>query len=420
MTAQWKGWPIASCRSSPSSTTRRHGQDRGTTCTSSETSWRRSRGRSPRGGGGAMPKREDVKTAMVIGSGPIVIGQEAEFDYSGSQACRSLREEGVRVVLVNSNPATVQTDPDTADAVYVEPLTVAFLEKVIAKERPQGILCGMGGQTALNLCSELSEAGILGRHGVELLGTKMEAITAGENRERFASLMRSIGEPIPRSRAVSDSATAATFVEGTGYPVIVRAAYTLGGSGSGVAHNAAELDRIVGLGLAYSRIKQVLVEESVLGWKEFEYEVMRDASDNCITICNMENLDPMGIHTGESIVVAPAQTLSDADHQTLRSAALRIVRARIEGDRLSHRTHRRQDRDRSPPRRDPEPGHRENAGFLRAHPRLRRHEDSPMAVRQIPDGRPAHWHVDEKHRGSHGDRPDVRGVLPEGGAVPRD
>src|SRR5256886_751335 len=264
---------------------------------------------------------------MVIGSGPIVIGQAAEFDYSGTQACRSLREEGVRVVLVNSNPATIQTDPDTADAVYVEPLTVEFLEKVIAKERPQGILSGMGGQTALNLCSELADAGILQRHGVELLGTKLEAIAAGENRERFASLMRSIGEPIPRSRAVSDSEAARAFVEEMGYPVIVRAAYTLGGSGSGVAHSPDELDRIVALGLAYSRIKQVLVEESVLGWKEFEYEVMRDAADNCITICNMENLDPMGIHTGESIVVAPAQTLSDADHQMLRAAALRIIRA---------------------------------------------------------------------------------------------
>src|SRR3989441_1144251 len=264
---------------------------------------------------------------MVIGSGPIVIGQAAEFDYSGTQACRSLREEGVRVILVNSNPATIQTDPETADAVYVEPLTVEFLEKVIAKEKPQGILSGMGGQTALNLCSELADAGILQRHGVELLGTKLEAIAAGENRERFASLMRSIGEPIPRSRAVSDSEAARAFVEELGYPVIVRAAYTLGGSGSGVAHSPDELDRIVALGLAYSRIRQVLVEESVLGWKEFEYEVMRDASDNCITICNMENLDPMGIHTGESIVVAPAQTLSDTDHQTLRSAALRIIRA---------------------------------------------------------------------------------------------
>src|SRR6266550_3259997 len=327
MTAPWKGWPIGSCRSSPSNTIPRPTRGRGTTSTFSKISWRSSRGRRPRHGGGAVPKRQDVRTAMVIGSGPIVIGQAAEFDYSGSQAGRSRREEGVRVVLVNSNPATIQTDPDTADAVYVEPLTVPFLEKVIAKERPQGILSGMGGQTALNLCSELSEAGILGRHGVELLGTKMEAITAGENRERFASLMRSIGEPIPRSRAVSDSTTAATFVEETGYPVIVRAAYTLGGSGSGVAHSAEELDRIVGLGLAYSRIKQVLVEESVLGWKEFEYEVMRDGADNCITICSMENLDPMGVHTGESIVVAPAQTLSDSDHQTLRSAALRIIRA---------------------------------------------------------------------------------------------
>ena len=264
---------------------------------------------------------------MVIGSGPIVIGQAAEFDYSGSQACRSLREEGVRVVLVNSNPATIQTDPETADAVYVEPLTVPFLEKVIAKERPQGILSGMGGQTALNLCSELAEAGVLRRHGVELLGTKIEAITAGENRERFAALMRTIGEPIPRSRAVSDVPTAAAFAEEAGYPIIVRAAYTLGGSGSGVARSAEDLERIVGLGLAYSRIKQVLVEESVLGWKEFEYEVMRDSADNCITICNMENVDAMGIHTGESIVVAPAQTLSDSDHQTLRSAALRIIRA---------------------------------------------------------------------------------------------
>ncbi len=273
-----------------------------------------------------MPKRGDVRTAMVVGSGPIVIGQAAEFDYSGTQACRSLREEGVRVVLVNSNPATIQTDPETADAVYVEPLTIEFLEKVIAKERPQGILSGMGGQTALNLCSELADAGILQRHGVELLGTKLEAITAGENRERFAALMRSIGEPIPRSRAASDFESARGYVQEIGYPAIVRAAYTLGGAGSGVAHSPEDLERIVGFGLAYSRIKQVLVEESVLGWKEFEYEVMRDASDNCITICNMENLDPMGIHTGESIVVAPAQTLSDTDHQTLRSAALRIIR----------------------------------------------------------------------------------------------
>jgi carbamoyl-phosphate synthase large subunit len=273
-----------------------------------------------------VPRRADLKTVMVIGSGPIVIGQAAEFDYSGSQACRSLRAEGLRVVLVNSNPATIQTDPEMADAVYIEPLTVEFLEKIIAKEQPQGILSGMGGQTGLNLSSELAERGILRKHGVELLGTKLEAIQAGEDREKFASLMRSIGEPIPRSRAVSDVPSAQAFAEEVGFPVIVRAAYTLGGSGSGVANDREELEHIVGLGVAYSRIKQALVEESVLGWKEFEYEVMRDAADNCITICNMENLDPMGVHTGESIVVAPAQTLSDQDHQTLRSAALRIIR----------------------------------------------------------------------------------------------
>ena len=239
----------------------------------------------------------------------------------------------MRVVLANSNPATIQTDTDTADVVYVEPLTVEFLEKIIAKERPQGILSGMGGQTALNLCSELAERGILRKYGVELLGTKLEAITAGEDREAFANLMRSIGEPIPRSRAVSNLDAAKAFIEDVGgYPAIVRAAYTLGGSGSGVARSAEELERIVGLGLVYSRIQQVLIEESVLGWKEFEYEVMRDGADNCITICSMENLDPMGLHTGESIVVAPAQTLSDTDHQTLRAAAIRIIRAlKVEG-----------------------------------------------------------------------------------------
>ena len=275
-----------------------------------------------------MPRRADIKTAMVIGSGPIVIGQAAEFDYSGSQACRSLREEGVRTILVNSNPATIQTDPDTADAVYVEPLTVEFLEKIIAKERPDGILSGMGGQTGLNLCSELAEHGVLKKYDVELLGTRLEAIVSGENREEFAALMRRIGEPIPRSAAVKSVESARSTIESLGgYPVIIRAAYTLGGTGSGIAHDYEELERIVSLGIAYSRIKQVLVEESVLGWKEFEYEVMRDANDNCITVCNMENIDPMGFHTGESIVVAPAQTLSDRDHQMLRSAALKIIRA---------------------------------------------------------------------------------------------
>ncbi|MEE9163941.1 MAG: carbamoyl-phosphate synthase large subunit [Thermoplasmata archaeon] len=276
----------------------------------------------------AAPKDIGLRKVMVIGSGPVVIGQAAEFDYSGSQACRALREEAIQVVLVNSNPATIMTDPDMADAVYMEPLEVDFLEPILERERPQALLAGMGGQTALNLASELAEVGMLKRFGVELLGTTLSAIEASEDRRAFAALMRRIGEPIPRSFSCGSLEEAHRAVADLGgLPVIIRPAYTLGGTGSGIASTAEELDRIASIGLAYSRIHQVLVEESVLGWKEYEYEVMRDQADNCITICSMENLDPMGIHTGESIVVAPAQTLSDRDHQTLRSAALQIIRA---------------------------------------------------------------------------------------------
>jgi len=274
----------------------------------------------------------DVKKVMVIGSGPIVIGQAAEFDYSGSQALTSLREEGYTTVVVNSNPATIQTDPAIADAVYLEPLTPYFLEKIIAKERPDGLLSGMGGQTALNLCTELSERGVLERYGVELLGTSLEAIKKSEDRESFRDLMVEIDEPVPRSFPCSTVKEAKEAAEELGYPVIVRAAYTLGGTGSGIAHDEEELETTVSLGLVYSRINQVLIEESVLGWIEYEYEVMRDSADSCITICNMENLDPMGLHTGESIVIAPAQTLTDREHQMLRDAALKIIRAlKIEG-----------------------------------------------------------------------------------------
>jgi carbamoyl-phosphate synthase large subunit len=280
-----------------------------------------------------MPKRTDLRKVMIIGSGPIVIGQAAEFDFSGSQACRSLREEGYETVLVNSNPATIQTDPEMADAVYVEPLTAEVITRIIEKERPQGILSGMGGQTGLNMCAELGELGVLERYGVELLGTQLSAIAASEDRDLFRQTMVDIGEPIPRSFACGSLEEARAIVKKLGgYPVIIRAAYTLGGTGSGIARAPEELEHIVSLGLAYSRIRQVLVEECVLGWMEFEYEVMRDRADNCITVCNMENLDPMGIHTGESIVIAPAQTLSDPDHQMLRSAALKIIRAlKIEG-----------------------------------------------------------------------------------------
>ncbi len=279
-----------------------------------------------------MPLRSDIKKVMIIGSGPIVIGQAAEFDYSGSQACKSLREEGYSTVLVNSNPATIQTDPDTADVVYVEPLTPGILEKIIEKERPDGILPSMGGQTGLNLVSELSDLGVLEKYSVKVLGTSVEAIKTAEDRESFASLMKRIGEPIPASAAVKTLEGAVKAAEKIGYPIIIRPAYTLGGTGGGVANDAKELERIVSFGLSVSMIHQVLIEKSLLGWYEFEYEVMRDGNDNCITICNMENLDPMGIHTGESIVVAPAQTLLDREHQILRSAALKIIRGlKIEG-----------------------------------------------------------------------------------------
>lgn len=274
-----------------------------------------------------MPKRKDLRKVMVIGSGPIVIGQAAEFDYSGSQACRALREEGLEVVLVNSNPATIMTDPNMADRVYIEPLTVEFLERIIARERPDGIIPTLGGQTGLNLVTQLAMEGILDRYGVELLGTPLTAIQDAEDRELFRQLMQQIGEPIPESVAVTSVEEAITFADRVGYPVIVRPAYTLGGTGGGIARDEDELRQVVQRGLALSLIGQVLVEQCVLGWKEIEYEVMRDGADNCITVCAMENFDPMGVHTGESIVVAPTQTLTDVEYQILRSAALKIIRA---------------------------------------------------------------------------------------------
>lgn len=269
----------------------------------------------------------DIKKVLILGSGPIQIGQAAEFDYSGSQACLSLREEGITTVLVNSNPATIMTDLDVADIVYVEPLTPEIIAQIIEKEQPDGILPTMGGQTGLNLASELAVQGILTKYGVRVLGTSIEAIKAGEDRESFANLMKEINEPTPPSKAVHSVDDAKAFADEIGYPVIVRPAYTLGGSGSGIAANPEELEKVSIHGLQLSMIHQVLIEKSVAGWYEFEYEVMRDSNNNCITICSMENIDPMGVHTGESIVVAPAQTLSDVDHQTLRSAALKIIRA---------------------------------------------------------------------------------------------
>ena len=277
--------------------------------------------------------RKDYKKLLVIGSGPIVIGQAAEFDFSGSQACRSLREEGYKTVLVNSNPATIQTDADTADAVYIEPLLAENVAKIIEKEGVDGVVSGMGGQTALNICSELADSGELDRLGAVLVGTQPDAIAMSEDRELFKETMERIGEPVPISRSVNSIPEAKEAVKIIGrYPVLIRPAYTLGGTGGGIAYNEAELEEICARGLAYSRIHQVLIEESVLGWKEYEYEVMRDSDDNAILICNMENLDAMGIHTGESIVCAPCLTLSAQDNQRLKTAALKVIRAlNIEG-----------------------------------------------------------------------------------------
>lgn len=268
---------------------------------------------------------KSIKKTLVIGSGPIIIGQAAEFDYSGTQACETLKKEGIEVVLINSNPATIMTDKAVADRIYIEPITADFVEKVIAKERPDSILAGMGGQTALNMAVELSEKGILKKYGVKVIGTPIEAIKRGEDRELFREAMEKIGEPIIQSKIVENLEDGFKVASEIGYPVVVRPAYTLGGTGGGFAYNPKELEDILMKGLALSRVGQVLIEKSILGWKEIEYEVIRDKDGNCITVCNMENIDPVGIHTGDSIVVAPSQTLSDREYQMLRTSAIKIV-----------------------------------------------------------------------------------------------
>jgi carbamoyl-phosphate synthase large subunit len=274
-----------------------------------------------------MPKNPNVKRVMVIGSGPIVIGQAAEFDYAGTQACRSLKEEGIEVILVNSNPATIMTDKDIADKVYIEPLTTKVLEQLIEKEKPDSILPTLGGQAGLNLGMELEESGFLAAHQVKLLGTTAATIRKAEDRQAFKDTMESIGEPCAPSLVVENIEDGIAFTNKIGYPVVLRPAYTLGGSGGGIAHNQVELEEILANGLRLSRVGQVLVERCIAGWKEIEYEVMRDSAGNCITVCNMENIDPVGVHTGDSIVVAPSQTLGDKEYQMLRSSALNIISA---------------------------------------------------------------------------------------------
>jgi carbamoyl-phosphate synthase large subunit len=275
-----------------------------------------------------MPKRTDIKSILIIGSGPIIIGQACEFDYSGTQACKVLREEGYRIILINSNPATIMTDPELADATYIEPITPEFVEMIIEKERPDAILPTMGGQTALNTAVALAERGVLEKYNVELIGANLQAIKKAEDRQLFKKTMLEIGLEMPRGGFVYSIDEALKVVQGIGnFPIIIRPSFTMGGSGGGIAYNVEEFKSIVENGLIQSPTHEVLVEESVLGWKEYELEVMRDTKDNVVIICSIENFDPMGVHTGDSITVAPAQTLTDKEYQYMRDAALKVMRA---------------------------------------------------------------------------------------------
>src|SRR5213083_1807558 len=273
-----------------------------------------------------MPKRTDLRHVLVIGSGPIVIGQACEFDYSGTQACRVLRAEGLRVSLVNSNPATIMTDPEFADATYVEPITPEFVELVIARERPDALLATLGGQTALNAAVALHEQGVLEKYGVELIGANIDAIRRGEDRQLFKEIVARAGGDVPRSRVCHSMDEVRATVAELGLPVVIRPSFTMGGLGSGMAHTAADLDRLAGGGLAASPVHEVLIEESVLGWKEYELELMRDRHDNVVVVCSIENVDPMGVHTGDSVTVAPAMTLTDVEYQRMRDLGIAVLR----------------------------------------------------------------------------------------------
>ncbi|MGE0443447.1 MAG: carbamoyl-phosphate synthase large subunit, partial [Gemmatimonadales bacterium] len=273
-----------------------------------------------------MPKRTDISSVLLIGSGPIVIGQGAEFDYSGTQAARALREEGYRVILVNSNPATIMTDPEVADRTYIEPVTPAWVEKIIARERPDALLPTMGGQTGLNVAMELYRTGVLDKYGVELIGANERAIRIAEDRDEFAKAMRRIGLATPQGTTVHSVEEGLAAVELTGYPAILRPSFTLGGTGGGIAYNREEFETMLRRGLEASPVTSVLVERSIIGWKEYELEVMRDGADNVVIVCSIENIDPMGVHTGDSITVAPAMTLSDREYQEMRDAACKIIR----------------------------------------------------------------------------------------------
>ncbi len=410
-----------------------------------------------------MPKRTDIKSILIIGAGPIIIGQACEFDYSGAQACKALREEGYKVILVNSNPATIMTDPNTADVTYIEPITWEVVERIIAKERPDAILPTMGGQTALNCALDLHAHGVLEKYKVELIGASPEAIDKAEDRQKFKDAMTKIGLGSAKSgtahsmeEALQVQAQIAVQTGSGGYPVVIRPSFTLGGSGGGIAYNRDEFEEICKRGLDLSPTRELLIEESLLGWKEYEMEVVRDKKDNCIIVCSIENLDPMGIHTGDSITVAPAQTLTDKEYQILRNASLAVLReigvdtggsnvqfsinpkdgrmiviemnprvsrssalaskatgfpiAKVAA-KLACRLHARRTEERNHRRPD--------AGFVRTDDRLRRHQDSAFRVREIPRSRSAPDHADEVGRRSDGDWPHLPGIVPEGAARSR-
>ena len=400
-----------------------------------------------------MPRRSDLESVLVIGSGPIVIGQACEFDYSGTQACRVLREEGVRIVLVNSNPATIMTDPELADATYVEPITADFVEQVIDAERPDALLATLGGQTALNTAMALHERGVLDKYGVELIGASVAAIERGENREAFKRIVTQIGGEVARSSICHSIQECIAATETLNYPVVVRPSFTMGGAGSGMAFDEGDLRRIAGAGLAASPTTEVLLEESVLGWKEYELEVMRDRADNVVVVCSIENIDPMGVHTGDSVTVAPAMTLTDREYQRMRDQAIAIIRAvggghgwvqhpvrgqpagrpadrhrdeptRVavfspgqQGDRIPDREDRDQARARLHPRRDPQRHHRRDTGVVRAGPRLRRGQGAPVRLRKVPARRSDAHHAHEERWGGDGDRAQLHRGAAEGAAV---
>ncbi len=409
-----------------------------------------------RAGGGLMPKRTDIESILLIGAGPIVIGQACEFDYSGTQACKVLGQEGYRVILANSNPATIMTDPEFAAATYVEPLDAGILRKIIDREQPDAVLPTLGGQTALNLAMQLVELGAIGTDGTpELIGANAEAIRTAEDREIFKQAMQGIGLQVPPSGVAHDMAEAHQVIERIGLPVVIRPAFILGGKGTGIATTPDEFEKMARYGLDSSPVSEILIERSIAGWKEYELEVMRDRADNCVIICSIENLDPMGVHTGDSITVAPAQTLSDVEYQldarrrvrvhppgrrgdrrverAVRArphqrrhghhrdepACVALVGARLEGHRVPDRQDRRQARGRLHARRDPQRHHQGHPGQLRAHHRLRRHQGATLGVREVPRAPRGARHLDAVGRRGDGDRTHLPREPPEGDAQPR-